>query len=319
MNKIVVVDGNSQIIERSLLKRGLFDFLLCQTANECVDICKRCYSDVQNITIFAHDNRIDSLVEELKSSDDVLSLINEQAVKIERQTTVKNITLIPYEGDFEKLLDDCIEKNEVFVSAVFGKTESFLQQKFEEIKNANREFRYKIITKTPLLHIVYHSQAVPDEVFEGSLFARSDVSISEAVKGFLKDRSVAIAENVTGGLLTAKMLGSCKENIKSSFPIFSERDFEKIGIDKLYLDQNGSVGKETAFDMAKNMLRTENTDLAIAVTGFDCDAGRSYVAVGNKEKIYVFSSVFYGDRKEIVENISDFAIFKAYLFLKENY
>ena len=71
--------------------------------------------------------------------------------------------------------------------------------------------------------------------------------------------------------------------------------------------------------MAKNLLKNAESDLALVVSGFDCDAGRCFVAVGNKKEIHVFSSVFYGNRNERMENVSSFALFRLLKFLKEKY
>ena len=99
--------------------------------------------------------------------------------------------------------------------------------------------------------------------------------------------------------------------------IFCESDFEKLQLDKLFLDENGLVSKETAFAMAKNLLKKYKSDFALAFVGFDCDAGRCFVAVGNAEQINVYSSVFHGCKQEIIENSTNFAIFKTICMLNE--
>ena len=319
-NKVVIFGRNTKKVEEILLDRGVLEYIVCQDFDDCLSVCKSVYERSEEIVVLCNNDQIDSFVEKLKTQEDNLSLINDQAVKMERQTIFKKHFFVPIEGDFEKLLDQILPHREFYVSAIFGKSGTFLKEKLEQLKAVNGEnFEFRIVEKTNFVHIVYHTSQIEESVFEGGVYSRKNESLAQRIVDVLGDKSVSIAEYMTGGALTAKVAKFSKKNIRSAEVFFDESGFEKIGISKLYLEQNDMVSKETVFDMAKNLLRNNASDLAIAVTGFDCDAGRSFVAIGNKGEIHVYSSVFYGARHEIVENVTDFALFKLVCFLKEKY
>lgn len=316
-NKVVVFGKLTEKLEDFLHERGIFDALSCFNFDDCICLYKNI--ETENIIVLCNNNQVDALVEKIKSSDDKLSLINEQAVKLERQTTYKTTTIVPIEADVVEILSQVLDENKFFANSVFGKSEAFLIEKLSQFKSSDSDFIFKIDTKSKFLHTVYTNKQISNEVFEGGAYSSKNESLSMALSNALAGKTISIAEYMTMGALTAKLTENVKPNVAAVEIVTSEYDFKKLNIDENFLAQNGAVGKETAFAMAKNLLKNKQTDLAISVTGFDCDAGRTYVAVGNKNEIHVFSSIFYGDRQEIVESATDFAIFKAICFLKEKY
>ncbi len=318
-NKVIVFGKLSNKIENFLHERGIFDALSCFNFDDCLSLCKNVCGEAENVVVLCKNQFVDLLVEKLKTSDDKMSLISEQAVKIERQTTFKTTLIVPIEAEYVKILNDFLPAKQIFVRSIFGKSEDFLNNKLEELKQSDESFVFKIVSKSAFLHIVYSTKQIDESIFEGGSFSHTNESLSSALASVLKEKSLAVAEFMTFGALSGKLASACKENLKEIEVLACGKDFEKVGLDELFLEQNGTVSKETAFALAKNLLKNKKTDLAVAITGFDCDAGRTFVAVGNKHEIHVYSSVFYGERNEIVENSTDFAIFKAICFLKEKY
>lgn len=315
--KIIVLGKISDRIENFLHERGIFDALSCFDFEDCIKLFEK-FEDTQSMIVFCRNDEVDALVERLKTVNDKFSLVNEQAVKMERVTTFKTTYFVPIESDFEDILNDILPLNESFVYAIFGKSENFLRSKLDELK-CDVQFKYHIFKKSDFLHMVYTSKKVDESIFEGGIYSNKRESLSQALETFLKSKTISVVDNMTGGLLSSEIWSAAKNNLVSSEIICNEKQFEKVGLDELFLEANGAVDKATAFEMAKNLLKNFKTDLAIAITGFDCDAGRTFVAVGNKDEIYVYSSIFYGDKEEIVKNACDFAIFKAICFLKEKY
>lgn len=316
LTKVIIFENTTQNIDDFLHEHGIFDMLYCYSFEDCLSVCKKVCEEAQNVVILCKNDQIDPLVEKLKTNEDVLSLINDQAVKMERQTIIKNVFFLPFEADYENLLESILPKKEQYISAVFGKSESFLKEKLELLKQ-DGDFDYHIVAKDAFLHIVYLTKPIDKQVFEGGCYSNKNQSLASALKTALQDKSLAVVEQMTGGRLISKISSSCKENIVGAELIFCDSDFEKVQLDELFLEQNGTVSKETAFAMAKNLLKKYKTDFALAFVGFDCDAGRSFVAVGNSEQINVYSSVFYGSKEEIVENSTNFAIFKTICLLNE--
>ena len=235
---------------------------------------------------------------------------------MERQTLIKNMYFVPFEADWQNILASILPKKEQFISCVFGKTERFLKENLEKLKE-RENLDYHVVEKNEFLHIIYSSKPIETQVFEGGLYSNKNESLASALKTTLQGKTLAVAEQMSGGRLISKISSDCKENIIGAEMIFCESDFEKVQLDKLFLDENGLVSKETAFAMAKNLLKKYKSDFALAFVGFDCDAGRCFVAVGNAEQINVYSSVFHGCKQEIIENSTNFAIFKTICMLNE--
>ena len=77
--------------------------------------------------------------------------------------------------------------------------------------------------------------------------------------------------------------------------------------------------------MAAGLIATGDVDFSIATTGIagpksdstDFPVGLAYIAIGTKEKVYVYRYKFDGDRKEITEKAINHALFLAYRQLKD--
>ena len=336
-NKVIVFSDNQNLtskclekIEKSLLKRGLFDFsfLSCSLYADCVGFCIDAKNSYDNAIIICDNDNVDKLVEASKTDTDNLTLIQEQAIKLEQTTTYRKMLFVPIELDADKFLNEFLQPKDVFSCSIFGKSKNFVVSKFEEIKAQKENFDYKIITNSSFLHIIYYSKFVDESVlvekFGDGLFATKDKDLVVCCGEILRRNSlsISICDGLTVGKISEKLSEfdvNDKINISESLIMFGDNSFEKLGIEKSFLDEHGTVSKETAFVMAKNLLKNAESDLALVVSGFDCDAGRCFVAVGNKKEIHVFSSVFYGNRSERMENVSSFALFRLLKFLKEKY
>ncbi len=310
-NKVIVFSQTSNDISLMLAKRGYLDFSF-ECLQDQVDFRDYCIDEMSScdmaIAICPND-MIDSFVEEIVDEKDTISLVQEQAVKIMDGETSSELFFIPLEADFEKIFDEILPALDVKICSIFGKSANFVGEKFENLK-------CKIFSKTPFLHTVYFKGNV--DLSDMSNFCFEGDSLScECVK-LLKEKNLTIktAETLTGGRLISKL--TCQgltPLFKCAYVLLGDADFEKIGISTQVLQEKGIESKEVAFEIAKKMLC--DCDVALSVTGFDVDAGRCYVAVGNKQQIHIFSSIFHGKREEIIENLTDFALFRLLCFLKE--
>ena len=86
----------------------------------------------------------------------------------------------------------------------------------------------------------------------------------------------------------------------------------------------GAVSDETAYEMASGLIATGDCDIAGATTGLagprsdrtELPVGLCYLAVGLKEKVYVYRHRFSGSREDITETAINYALFLAYRQLK---
>lgn len=331
-NKVIVCAENQFLIcdvlrkiEKSLLKMGLFDFsfLSCSLFADCLSFCTDAKRFADTTIVVCENEKIDKIIDSIKDGTEKFSLLKEQAVVLEHTTTYNKMLFLPIEVEAESFLDLFLNKREVFCCSIFGKSKSFVENEFERLKNQNR-FEFALHSKSQFLHTVYFSGKGLEEglkdVFGESLISFDDKSLADCCVecSTKKGVTLSIAEGITKGKLVSKLAETQNFGlvVKKSFVLNKDGDFEDLNIDGLFLNENGDVSKETAFATTKNLIAKSSCDVGISILGFDCDAGRCFVAVGNKKEIHVFSSVFFGGRLQIFENACDFALFRLLKFLQ---
>lgn len=306
-NRVIIFEEGKKIdLEETLYRRGLLDFSLskCSSYEEMVKFAKENRAD--NFLILCKNKHIDGLIEELNTSADVLSLVFEQAVKIQGEG---KILIVPAELEIEKFLDEFEPIKQVQACGIFGKSANAVAEKFEGFGVS-----YKIITKSAFLHTVYYSKPLDEMIlnnaFGESVFAFSNEPLQESCAKVLNGKTVCVAESVTAGLVTSKLNSAFP--VKSGKILLSQADYDAIKMDEIFIEEHG-YSKELAYEVAKKLLAF--CDIALAV--IDDKNGKVFVAVGSKQQIHVFSSVFEGEG-DTLESISQFALFRLYRFLKEN-
>ncbi len=163
-----------------------------------------------------------------------------------------------------------------------------------------------------------------------TVYALNDVSIEEQLVTLLKVRGkkLSVAESFTGGGIARRItsVSGASEVYYEGLNTYDERSkTERLGVSEYTLKTVGAVSDETAYQMALGLLSGGNCDISIATTGLAgpnsdksmLPVGLSYIAVGTKEKIFVYRYKFEGDRKEITEKAIEYALFLAYKKLKE--
>ncbi len=315
-----------------LIKFGRLDFsvITCNSFEECLKFVKEFKEDGNQTIVLCQNAYIDKFLMELNEKDmGALTLIFEQAVKLQMDGNM--VVFIPTELDCYKFLKEVIQKKEINAISVFGKTKSFVEKRFKEFKT-NEGFNYKIITKCQFLHIIYYSQYLDHDmlknVFGDSLFSYSGRNLADACFQVLNDNSfnVSIFEQISAGFVTGKLICAGLENdshewyegklptrkdlIKKSIFLPDVKGFD---IENSLIEEYGENSKEVVYEITRKLLKNEETDLALCVIGDD--AGKIIVAVGNSAEIHLFSTTFQGEKKEIMVNASNFALFRLYMFV----
>ncbi len=312
-NRVIVFTGNQNFctrkIEDALLNLGHFDFsyIICHTQTDCEGECGQ---DFDKAIVICENQYLDGLLENIKKEGDSFTLLHEQAVLMEHKNdgnVEKRILFLPFEVDYQMFLKEFLENQSPLVFSVFGKTLGYIENIFNSIR-----CDYKIITKSPILHTIYCSSSVNPELlknaFAENLYSSENESVASTCSQFLKKNglSVAIAEQVTSGLVCGA-LNSLSPVVKECHVLLSNEDFQKLSISQEFLSEHGLASKETAFEVAKNLMNSAKTDLTMAVLG---DNEKFFVAVGNKQQIHVFSTTFSGDFYQVLNNVVDFALFR---------
>ncbi len=309
-NKVIVFTGNQNCcierVEKCLLGLGHFDFsvIVCHTLDDCI---AQCGQEFDTGIVICDNHDLDRILEGVKKEDDTLELLHEQAVSLRHGA--KKMLFLPLGVKLEMFFKEFLGDFGAIVHSVFGKSVGYVQNIFSSVR-----CDYKIITKTPILHTVYCSTTVNPEILKSALgenlFSLEDENIASACASVLaaSGQSVAIAEQVSGGLACGSLARErdCKF-IKSAAVLRTDADFEKYGISAEFLQEKKAASRETAFELAKNLIKTTEADIVMAIVGED---NKFFVAIGNKQEIHVFSTSFDGQHRENIDNLVDFALFR---------
>ena len=165
---------------------------------------------------------------------------------------------------------------------------------------------------------------------EEFIYALEDKSLEEQLVDMLKIRGkkIAVAESFTGGGVGKRIVSvpGASEVYFEGLNTYNElAKIKRLGVQEYALKSFGAVSDETAYQMAAGLIAAGDVDVAIATTGIagpksdstDFPVGLAYIAIGTRERVYVYRYKFDGDRKEITEKAINHALFLAYRQLKD--
>ena len=162
-----------------------------------------------------------------------------------------------------------------------------------------------------------------------TVYALNDKPLHEQLIELLKLRGkkISVAESFTGGGIAKKLTSVSGASVVYFEGLNTYDELSKIqrlGVQEFTLKTFGAVSDQTAYEMAMGLLNTGNCDISIATTGIAgpntdksmLPVGLCYIAVGTKEKVFVYRYKFDGTREEITEKAIRYALFLAYKQLK---
>lgn len=319
-NRVFVYDESQNLIskysikmEKFLFSRGLFDFSFLTSTDfeQFQEILNDSRENDSCVVVICDNDKLDRCLEKVKKEGDELSLLEEQAIRLENLSQNEKMLFVPFEVDFERFLQQFLPEEKVKTFSVFGKSRKFVCERLETLKN-EYGYSYEIITKHPYLHIVYCSDCVEqdslEETFGENLFSMTNETLAGRLDGLLSasGQTLKVVEFGTGGRLSSCL--DCKGEVLQSFD-----DLEKIGVSQEVLVSE-NAGKEVAFALSKHGLSKESGDLVLSV----CDGlgDKTFVSVGDKNVVHLYSSSFSGLKEERLEVLCDFAIFRMICYLK---
>lgn len=163
-----------------------------------------------------------------------------------------------------------------------------------------------------------------------TVYALNDVSLEEQLVTLLKlrNKKLSVAESFTGGGLARRITsvsGASAVYFEGINAYDETSKIKRLGVSEYNLRTAGAVSDQTAYEMALGLLNTGDCDLAIATTGLAgpksdrsmLPVGLCYIAVGTREKVYVYRYKFDGTRTDITEKGINYALFMAYKHLKK--
>lgn len=163
-----------------------------------------------------------------------------------------------------------------------------------------------------------------------TLYAMNDVSLEEQVISILKlrQKKLSVAESFTGGGVAKRItsVSGASEVYFEGLNTYNEHSkIKRLGVSEYTLRSQGAVSEQTAYEMVRGLLNTQDCDIAVATTGLAgpksdrslLPVGLCYIAVGTRERIRVYRYVFEGDRKTVTEKAINYALFYVYKQLKD--
>ncbi|MBQ7368779.1 MAG: CinA family protein [Clostridia bacterium] len=143
----------------------------------------------------------------------------------------------------------------------------------------------------------------------------------------LRDKKISVAESFTGGGIARRItsVSGASEVYFEGLNTYSELSkMKRLGVSEYTLKTFGAVSEQTAYEMAAGLMATGDCDICITTTGLagpnsdksGMPVGLCYIAVGTRERVYVYRYKFDGTREDITETAIDYALFLAYKQLK---
>jgi PncC family amidohydrolase len=161
------------------------------------------------------------------------------------------------------------------------------------------------------------------------IYAMEDTTLEKQLVELLKIRGkrISVAESFTGGGIAKRITSVPGASAVYFEGINSYNELSKmkrLNVSDYTLHSYGAVSDNTAYEMAAGLIATGDCDFAIATTGYagpttdssTLPVGLCYIAVGTKERVFVYRYKFDGDREKITETAIDYALFLAYKQLR---
>ncbi len=143
----------------------------------------------------------------------------------------------------------------------------------------------------------------------------------QALSQLLIDQSLtlSVAESCTGGSLSSLLTsisGSSNYFDRGYITYSNQAKIDMLDVDTEVLEQLGAVSEQTAVQMTNGVIQNSHSDVAVSITGIAGPAGGTaekpvgMVCFGFcvKDKHFVKTKFFSGDREAVVADSVDFAI-----------
>jgi nicotinamide-nucleotide amidase len=143
----------------------------------------------------------------------------------------------------------------------------------------------------------------------------------QTLSQLLTDQSLtlSVAESCTGGGLSALLTsisGSSTYFDRGYITYSNQAKMDMLDVDAEILEQFGAVSEQSALEMVNGVIQNSHSDVAVSITGIAGPTGGTVekpvgmVCFGFcvKDKHFVKTQHFSGDRETVVANSVDFAI-----------
>ena len=168
------------------------------------------------------------------------------------------------------------------------------------------------------------------EQFQEFIFGYDNMLIEEVVYKLLIDKNLklGLCESCTGGLISSRLTripGASNVLDRCIVTYSNQAKIEELGVDKNIIEKYGAVSEETAFAMAKGLLKKTNLDIVLSITGIAGPNGGSdlkpvglvYICIMDRKKHNIIKFNINGYRALIQNKASTYAFAEIRKFLIE--
>ncbi|MBI4245411.1 MAG: CinA family nicotinamide mononucleotide deamidase-related protein [Planctomycetes bacterium] len=216
---------------------------------------------------------------------------------------------------------------------IFGIPEEIIDSKFRHILGIiGSDYNYSISAKGMIVTVIIDigtninlAQRIQEKVFmtfgKDVFTADEDKTLEEVVgELILKQwKKISIAESCTGGYITHKLTnvpGISASLYESVVAYSNEAKVRYLNVAQNDLLAHGAVSRQVALAMAHGVRKASKSDIGISTTGIagpvggtkEKPVGLVYFGFSTSDEEFVEEHVFKGDRVDIKENASNFAI-----------
>lgn len=145
------------------------------------------------------------------------------------------------------------------------------------------------------------------------IYGYDNISIEESIINLLKSRGyrLGLCESCTGGLISSKITsvpGASSVLDRAIVSYSNNSKIEELGVSKNTLEKYGAVSRETAYEMAKGLLKSSDSlDIVLSITGiagpdggtFNKPVGLVYICIMTKDGYEIVKANFNGNRSLI--------------------
>ena len=208
-----------------------------------------------------------------------------------------------------------LEKNGVFLTTYCNIKEVTLVLRYDENKVA-----FSLVEE-----VIYEIT----KRFSRNLYSFENEELESALMPLLvaKRKKIAVAESITGGNITNKLIsipGMGNHLVEGIVSYTNESKIARLNVSSDTIDENSAVSEEVAYEMCRGLLANPMVDIAVATTGYagpangTDDVGHAYIGIGTRDSIQVREYKFYGNRDMIREACGKQSLFSLINIIKYN-
>lgn len=222
------------------------------------------------------------------------------------------------------------------VLKIFGKTESYCDQRLSDLIKSEKEITFAFLPHYPEISLKLTMRGQDKKYIEKKIkaverkvtkilgdiiFGKNEETLEEIVGNLLRSQgaTIAVAESCTGGLISHRLTnvpGSSDYLERSIIAYSNKAKKDLLKVPATTLNRFGAVSKETAESMAKGVRKLSKTTFGLAVTGIagptggtpEKPVGTVFISIAHGRQVTTQKCRFYGDREQIKFMTSQYAL-----------